>query len=271
MSSLTLYTNIIRPDHTETIVFLPGFTGSHDMWNGDFRSLSERYTLVFIDMLGFGNSPKPNIDYSLDDHLEAIENTLQSLHRKAIHMVGYSMGSLLALAYAQRYPENIATLVLLALPYYRNEQEARERIKKSSLFNRWLAMDSPLAHVACEIMCFLRPALRFVVPVFARDVPAVVARSALQHTWLSYSRTLQHVIFRSRVGEWLRGVTYPVLMIHGKYDRIAPFDHVLQVRDDHPLIRLTALEAGHRLVFTHSATIATAIAEFLRDNQRAGI
>lgn len=271
MPSWTLYTDIIGSDHPETIVFLPGFTGSHDMWNGDFRSLSKRYTLVFVDTLGFGNSPKPDIDYSIDDHLEAIENTLQSLDIKDFHIVGYSLGSLLALAYAQRYPENIAKMVLIALPYYRSEQEARERIKKSSLFNRWLALDTPLAHVTCELMCLFRPALRFVVPMFARDVPAVVARSALQHTWTSYSRTLQQVIFRSRAGEWLREVMHEVLLIHGKDDEIAPFEQAIQVRDHRPRTQLIALEAGHRLVFTHSAAIAVAIAEFLRDNKRAGV
>jgi pimeloyl-ACP methyl ester carboxylesterase len=270
MPNWRLYTKIIERDHPKTIVFLPGFTGSHDMWNGDFRSLSERYTLVFIDTLGFGNSPKPDIEYSVDDHLEAIANTLQSPERKAIHIVGYSLGSLLALAYAQRYPENIAKMVLIALPCYRNEQEARERIKKSSLFNRWLALDTPLAHIACEIMCLLRPVFKFVVPMFVRDVPAVVARSALQHTWLSYSRTLQQVIFRSRVDEWLQTVAHPVLLIHGKDDEIAPFERVIQVRDHRPRTQLIALEAGHRLVFTHSAAIATAIAEFLQDNKRAG-
>src|SRR5262245_38081211 len=97
---LTLYTKVIGDAHTASVVFLPGFPGSHDVWNRDFRALSRRYQLIFLDTLGFGASPKPEIDYTLDDHLTAIHATLQALHINTTHLVGHSMGCLLALAYA---------------------------------------------------------------------------------------------------------------------------------------------------------------------------
>lgn len=264
MRAATLYTKIIGAEHTEVVVFLPGFTGSHVMWNRDFQALGARYKLVFVDALGFGRSPKPDIDYSITEHLDAINYTLRALNIANVHMVGYSLGALLALAYAVTFPEQVTKLGLLALPLYHSEQEARERIKRSSLFNRLLALDTPLAHVACTLMCYFRPLLQHVVPLFARDVPAVVARDALQHTWASYSRTLRQVIFKPRAEEWLRRAQHPTLLLHGTYDRIAPIEHAQRAIDSVPNARLVALEAGHRLAFTHSAALSAQLAAFLQ-------
>lgn len=72
MASWRLCTKLLGAGHSETIVFLPGFTGSHEVWNPDFQALSQPCRLVLLDMLGFGHSPKPATDYTLDDHLGAI-------------------------------------------------------------------------------------------------------------------------------------------------------------------------------------------------------
>jgi len=264
MSNERLSTKILGAGQAEAITFLPGFTGSHRMWNPDFHALSTGYTLILLDLLGFGDSPKPDIDYTLDDHLDAISSTLESLDIRTTHIVGHSMGCSLALAYARRFPDQVMKMVLLALPYYRSEQEARALIQQSSLFNRLLALDTPLAHLVCAIMCHLRPLLMRIVPMIAHDVPDVVAQDALKHTWGSYSRTLQHVVFRARTLEWLRTGTHPLLIIQGSQDRIAPIENVEQAIDQLPNVQHIRLDAGHRLVFTQSAVITTAIAEFLQ-------
>lgn len=261
---MILYTLVLGEDHAESIVFLPGFTGSHDVWNRDFQALSRCYKLVFLDLLGFGDSPKPDIDYTLADHLTAIRLTLQSLGLRAPHLVGHSMGCLLALAYADHFVGEVSRLVLLALPAFQSEQEARRIIANSSQFNRLLAMDTWLARLACTAMCHLRPLLMTVAPLLASDVPAVVARASLRHTWTSYSKTLRHVIFQTRAEEWLQDIRRPVLIIQGMSDTIAPIANVITLIDQQPNIRLLPLDAGHRLIFTHSATITNELVSFLQ-------
>ena len=125
------------------------------------------------------------------------------------------MGCILALAYAQNFPDQVMKMVSLALPCYRNEAEARERIKQSSLCNRLLAMDAPLARIACAVMCHLRPFFMAIAPMLAHDIPAVVAKDALQHTGVSYSRTMRYIIFQAPVSEWLRAIPHSMLIIQG--------------------------------------------------------
>jgi pimeloyl-ACP methyl ester carboxylesterase len=223
---MQLYSNFIDGSQAETILLIPGLTGSHTCWDEHFQALSRNYNLLLLDTLGFGHSPKPDIADSLDDHLNAIGETLERWQIQQTHLVGHSMGSLLGLAFAQRYPERIGKLCFLALPWFQNEQEARESISHSSLFNHWLALDTSLAHAACSLMCALRPLLLLIIPHLVRDVPPLVAQEALRHTWDSYSKTLRHVIFQAETSKWISEITHPTLLMHGKQDRTAPLENV---------------------------------------------
>jgi len=256
MTGFTLYAKVFGDSHPDTIVFLPGFVGSHEAWDKDFQSLSRNYKLVLLDTLGFGRSRKPDIEYSISDHVNSIKETLRGLSVESAHFVGHSMGAILALAYAYHFQEQAKKLTFLSLPWFKNEQEARETIKNTSLFNRLLAMDTPLAHMACTTMCLLRPLLMPLMPTLVPDVPAVVAKDGLRHTWTSYSRTLQNVIFRAQTGEWLQALRHPILMIHGIEDRTAPIENVRRGLAHLPHARLIELQTGHNFIFTHGAAVA---------------
>lgn len=142
-----LYCGDLGDPAAPAVLFISGMAGSSASWTAPFRELSVRWRLLLVDVLGFGRSPKPVTEYSLDEHLETLHATVQSRASKPVHIVGYySMGALLGLAYAARYPQGTVRVALLAMPWYRNETEARQIIAQSSLFNRWLALETPLAH-----------------------------------------------------------------------------------------------------------------------------
>jgi len=77
------------------LLLIHGLTGSLNYWKQDIESISNTHTILLIDLLGFGGSPKPNSNYSLDTQLQAIEKVIiktgfgdqQSL------VVGHSMGA----------------------------------------------------------------------------------------------------------------------------------------------------------------------------------
>ncbi|HZS04776.1 MAG TPA: alpha/beta hydrolase [Blastocatellia bacterium] len=263
---MRLHAKVIGESHPETILFIPGLSGSHSGWDENFQALGRSHRLVLIDTLGFGHSPKPDLDYTLDDHLSAVSDTLTELGVSRVHLVGHSMGTLLGLAFAHRFPERVDKMALLALPWFQSEVEARRRISHSSLFHRLLAMDTPLAHTVCQLMCALRPLLLPVMPYLVRDVPPMVAQDVLRHTWFSYSRTLRNVIFRAETTKWMRETTHPILLIHGRRDRTAPLQLVkenLAALDRPGPAGLIELDADHGLIFTHSREIAAAVSDFL--------
>lgn len=247
-----------------TVLFIPGMVGSSASWTAPFRALARNRRLLLVDLLGFGYSPKPeDADYSLDDHLQALRSTLRARGVIQVDVVGHSMGALLALAYAARFPNEVRRIALLGMPWYRDEMEARHTIARSSLFNRLLALDTPLAHFACTLMCLLRPVLLPLMPWFMRNVPPMVARDALRHRWWSYSRTLKHLIIESQPPDWLRGLRPPVLFVHGTRDGVALLSNLKQGLADHADAVLEELDAGHDLIFTHAQAIASHLDRFL--------
>lgn len=85
-----------------------------------FPNLSEaarlNYRLVAVDLLGFGRSPKPGDSlYRLEDHLESVEKSInEPFQLNSFHLVAHSMGCIIALAFAAKYPNSVKSLILIA-------------------------------------------------------------------------------------------------------------------------------------------------------------
>jgi pimeloyl-ACP methyl ester carboxylesterase len=261
-AQILLHAKVLGQRGAPAVLFLSGFVGSGEVWDVHFQALGNRFRLLMLDTLGFGKSPKPDIEYSLTEHLDAIDRTLDHYAVERADIVGHSMGCLLALAYAERFPQKVRRLVLLACPAFDDEQQARHSIANVSRFNRWLATDTPLARWACALMCTLRPVLLPLAPYLVRDVPAAVARDALQHHWKSYSRTLRNVIFQADTQRRIRQIDKPLLFIHGAQDETAPYANILRFAK-RSNVRIVTLTAGHGLIFTHGELIAQEVASFL--------
>lgn len=75
----------IRCEGTGTpLVFLHALGASSRYWNGRLGALAATHRCVLPDLLGFGQSPKPDdCAYAISDHLDALTATLagETLHR----------------------------------------------------------------------------------------------------------------------------------------------------------------------------------------------
>jgi pimeloyl-ACP methyl ester carboxylesterase len=110
---------------TEDVVFIHGFISSSAFWTETvFPAFSpaarSRYRMFAVDLLGFGRSPKPAESlYTLREHVEMIERSVLRRYRLgSFHVVAHSLGSVLALALAVKYPAAVKSLTLLAPPYF---------------------------------------------------------------------------------------------------------------------------------------------------------
>jgi hypothetical protein len=109
------------PAATEDVVFIHGFISSSVFWTETvfpvFSAAARgRYRMFAVDLLGFGRSPKPAESlYTLREHVEMIERSvLQRYRLGSFHVVAHSLGSVLALALAVKYPDAVKSLTLLA-------------------------------------------------------------------------------------------------------------------------------------------------------------
>lgn len=97
------------------IVLVHGIESSSSYWDGLAPALAERNHITTIDLLGFGKSPKPlNIAYSLHDQVSWLKKTLDAQGVTTCDMIGHSLGSLVCLAYAAKYPHAVRSLTLFS-------------------------------------------------------------------------------------------------------------------------------------------------------------
>lgn len=80
-----------------------------------WKAMAERRQIVFYDQRGTGRSPKATTpdDLSVAAMVEDVENLRRELKAERIDLLGHSWGGILSMAYAVRYPEHVAHLVVV--------------------------------------------------------------------------------------------------------------------------------------------------------------
>lgn len=105
--------NFINRNAPETIIFLHSFGGKLEMWDSLSRYFYNQNILAY-DMIGFGKSDKPNMNYSLDVQSDYLLKILNKLKIDSCILIGSSMGASTTAWAASKYPDKIKALVLFA-------------------------------------------------------------------------------------------------------------------------------------------------------------
>jgi (E)-2-((N-methylformamido)methylene)succinate hydrolase len=104
------------------IVFIHGVGLDHQMWNEQVNYLNE-FSILTYDLLGHGKTPYNKDKLSFNDFSNQLLEILDYLKLDKIHLVGFSLGSLVALDFSSRYQEKIEKLILIGTTYKRTDQE----------------------------------------------------------------------------------------------------------------------------------------------------
>jgi pimeloyl-ACP methyl ester carboxylesterase len=96
------------------VVLLHGLGGSAERWKKIIPYLSTKYRLIIPDIIGFGYSEKPHVEYTIDFFINFIKKFLNLLNISDVNIIGSSFGGLLALEYAIKYKTEIKKLVLVS-------------------------------------------------------------------------------------------------------------------------------------------------------------
>ena len=121
----------------ETIpsVFIHGVGLDHKMWNPQINSLNN-YSSITYDLLGHGQTDYTKSEITLDDFSNQLKSLLDYLKIEKINLIGFSLGSLIALNFAEKFQDILETLTLIGTTYKRtDEQRAKvlERFEQAKL------------------------------------------------------------------------------------------------------------------------------------------
>ena len=94
-----------------TLVFLPGLTADHRLFDKQIECFRGRYNVFTWDAPGHAASWPFRLDFSLLDKARWLETILKSEDIQRPVIIGQSMGGYVGQAYAQLYPERLAGFV----------------------------------------------------------------------------------------------------------------------------------------------------------------
>lgn len=228
---------------SDPIVFIAGLQGSTRYWNHGFDELANGHRVIYVDLLGFGRSPWPNADYTLDDHLAYLRRTLLALGAtRNVTFVAHSFGTLIAAHYAARFPDEVQHVFLLGTPVYDNAEEARRRIWEMSPLAAMFSLRPVLARETCMLMGSARPFFKWAMPRLMHDVPPAVAEDSVLHCWPSIHGAIDNILLRKPIANPLRVIGGKTTFVHGTRDTITTLAR----------IRTLAQEAGADVIVLDS-------------------
>ncbi|MGH2611757.1 MAG: alpha/beta fold hydrolase [Rhabdochlamydiaceae bacterium] len=199
----------------KTILLIHGLGGSAERWLKIIPSLSPKYKVIAPDMIGFGHSDKPSVDYTIEFFGKFLSAFIDTLGLKTAILVGTSLGGQIAAecAYAN---SSIEKLVLVAPSGTMKQSTAAvDAYMMAALYPNHSS-----ARIAFEMMSNSGTVDEFTVSDFVKRMSIPNAKLAFVSAVLG--------IKNSVIGEKLQKITVPTLLVWGKEDRVIPIEHAEQ-------------------------------------------
>ena len=141
-----------KVDEKNPIVFIHGVGLNQDIWKPQIDFFKD-YTTLTYDLLGHGKTPLKKQKVDFNDFSNQLLNLINELEFKKIHLVGFSLGALIARDFASKHAERLCSLIIHGSIYKRTEEQKRvvlnrfhvakmnKPTSKHTALRRWLKGD----------------------------------------------------------------------------------------------------------------------------------
>jgi 3-oxoadipate enol-lactonase len=223
-------------------------------WGFLTERLRNRYTVVALDLSGSGETTDDGGSLELDTLVQQVHAVAQAAGQLSYHLVGYSMGSVVASATAVNHPGVTKSLTLIA-PWAENS------LRMKYEFDLWLRLfdQDKESWVRLAILTGTGPetfaklgtdALEGMVEGFLQITPDGVARQA-------------NLITRMNVQALLPRILAPTLVIGLTHDQQVLVEHAQEVHRLIPGAQYTEIASGHLAPWQHPDKVFSLIDTFL--------
>jgi pimeloyl-ACP methyl ester carboxylesterase len=234
-------------------LLLHGFGSDHLLWLANQQALAGAAALAALDLPGHGDSSRDVGEGTIAELAGRVESVLDERGLKNIHVIGHSLGGGLALVIAERRPDLVASLTLIAAA-------GLGRSVDDAFLEEFPRLATPEAATALLQRLVVRPRLinKFLVARVLEQLARPGAREALQRIArgiIAGEATIAEALAAARA----RGL--PRLLIWGEADAISPVskERLDQFGDETLLVE----EAGHLPHVEQPRLVNERIREFL--------
>jgi pimeloyl-ACP methyl ester carboxylesterase len=201
------------------VLMLHGLGSSSAGYRAQFAGLSRELYVIAWNAPGFGgSSPIPGQNAGIDDYADALEAFLRALRVKQLSvLVGSSWGSVVALAFARRYPAQVGSLVLSAPNVARGRVVGEARDAELDAWLRTADTSIPVSRAAIGDRLLASHA-----PSVVRQHVERLREAMTTDGWRQAIRSLFTVYTPDIISE----IRCPIAILSGALDQVAPHrDH----------------------------------------------
>ncbi|MBA3706157.1 MAG: alpha/beta fold hydrolase [Bacteroidetes bacterium] len=249
----------------EPIFFIPGGPGNNHAYLHAYHPLKDSFMLVYIDFLGRGktDTAKTKNEYTVQHDVDDMEALRKALKFEKITVLGHSYGSLVAQAYAIKYPQNTKRLIIANGFHsgwmWQENCDNTNRCVKSGYPEVWeklmkIRSEGAVSQDASHqdlygkvpygfLYCF-NPTLRFSLP---KDHPTTM-NTALYYQMVGRDGDfiIGGDLANFDVRKQLINLQMPVLIMAGRYDRVSTPEMAMLYKKYCPQAELVMFErSGH--------------------------
>jgi flavin reductase (DIM6/NTAB) family NADH-FMN oxidoreductase RutF/pimeloyl-ACP methyl ester carboxylesterase len=113
----------LRAGKGEAVILIHGVGMGAAVWGQQIELLAARYDVIAYDMLGHGGSSLPPPDPTLADYADQLLAVMRTLGLAQAHVVGHSMGALVAVEFALAHPDRVRSVVALNAVHGRSQEQ----------------------------------------------------------------------------------------------------------------------------------------------------
>ncbi len=239
----------------KTIVFLHGIGQSGKTWDDVVEHVPDDVNIAIIDLLGFGDSPKPEwASYDAKTQARAVARTLLTLRvTNRVVIVGHSMGALVAVEFARQFPGAVKALVLCSPPLYKMSRDGRRILERD---NRMRELYAKVAERPENIIMLSKIAKRYRLMNPSFDATAINLKS--------YVAALHASIIRQTAMNDIITVKKPIRILYGMLDPFVIGANIRSVAQKSENITIHRFTGGHEVTRGYVSRIANTIHKVLQ-------
>jgi len=197
-----------------TLILLHGLGASAERWEDVIPLFAKKFRVIVPDLIGFGYSDKPSIDYTTDYFAEFMSKFVEKVGIKEMSVIGSSLGGQIAAEFIINQNADVKKLVLVSPSgVMKHSTPALNAYISAALYPN---TDSALN--AFQAMSGRKK-------IDEKIVSGFIERMQLPNAKLAFMSTLLGLSNSKVVTEKLQLITIPTLIVWGENDPVIPIEY----------------------------------------------
>ncbi len=206
----------------EPVVQIHGAGFGHFNFDPVTPHLAEQFKVVDYDMRGYGQSDRPVQDYDMEVWADDLAGLMDALGIAEAHVHGTSMGGMIAIVFAGKYPQKTTSVVI-------NCAAAKLGVSGRLVFKNWIDIArldpaGPGSRLLAELITWQALSRRFLEEQDAEELTDVIQRILRDSNTLEVFTAACQAMCEMDITAWLPQITSPALVLGGDEDLMTPWD-----------------------------------------------